>query len=286
MQHISEWILNINNMKLLPFKITDWMELKGGTSSSVWKLLGENDHKYVLKSNERDTVKAETHYLSAYHSIEILPKVVYTDVNYNYYIYTYMSGEVKTGISNKQLFLKELVSKLIAQYEPMSTNDYGWLQDLSLNWHDYLLGEINTARSIIGPRMTDEDYELVKSLVQKKERMDLKEKSYLLHGDCGVHNFLQANNKLEAVIDPMPLAGPLIYELVFAFCSSPEQLTMEVIFEVAKGLPNSKNNKEQIIEEVIIGLYIRMLRCVYHHPHDLPSYLQAWDYWTALKNNQ
>ncbi|CAM4052832.1 phosphotransferase [Lederbergia lenta] len=282
MRSINEWIWNINNLNLLPFKIMEWEELKGGTSSSVWKLLGDNHHQYVLKNNDCDTIKAESHYLFTYQSVEILPKVVYVDISNNYYIYTYLSGEVKTGISNKKIFLKELVSKLISHYTPTNNDDWGWIQDLSINWHQYLVGEINAAREIIGARLTDKDYELVKSLAQKENRRNGK--PYLLHGDCGVHNFLQKDNRLVAVIDPMPLAGPLIYELVFAFCSSPEQLTMEVIFEVAKELPNFQNDKKQLVEEVIIGLYIRMLRCIYHHPQDLPAYLNAWNYWTTLRN--
>ncbi|MEK3887200.1 phosphotransferase [Bacillus sp. FSL K6-3431] len=282
MWNIDRCIWNINHSNLLPFRIVEWKELNGGTSSSVWKLLGDDSHHYVLKSNEYEMIKAESDFLLTYQNVGILPKVLYVDNDHEYFIYTYISGNVRSVMSNKKVLLKRLVNKLITQYKPTAKHNWGWTQSLSKDWHYYLLGEIESAKEIIGTALTEDDFKLVKNLIQKETRINPNEGSYLLHGDCGVHNFLQVDNRLVAVIDPMPLAGPLIYELVFAFCSSPEQLTMDVIYEAAKELPNFKNDKDQLVEEVIIGLYIRMLRCIYHHPQDLPVYLEAWKYWTTL----
>ncbi|MBS4177355.1 phosphotransferase [Lederbergia citrea] len=281
MLNIKEIIDRLNNAKILPFKITEWKELTGGTSSSVWMLLGDNKEKYVLKSNEDDVIKEESQFLTTYKNVNMLPEVVYVGEKYEYFIYKYMPGEINPAMIDKTEMLTKLVNEVISKYQPLG-DKWGWTWDSHQNWNEFLLTEIGNAKEIVGRVLTKDDFQLVKQLCQKDIRRNGVEKAYLLHGDCGVHNFLQKDGKLVGVIDPMPLAGPPLYELVFAFCSSPEQLTMEVIYEAASILPNFHISKMHLIEEVIIGIYIRLLRCIYHHPHDLPEYLNAWVYWNRL----
>ncbi|WP_175560791.1 hypothetical protein [Paenibacillus sp. NAIST15-1] len=34
-----------------------------------------------------------------------------------------------------------------------------------------------------------------------------------------------------------------------------------------------------MLKEAMIQLYIRIGLSIKHHPHDLPEYLAAWEYW-------
>lgn len=99
-----------------------------------------------------------------------------------------------------------------------------------------------------------------------------------MHGDLGFHNFIFQENKLHGVIDPLPVLGDPIYDLIYAFCSTPEDLTKETIGYAMKQCVFHKNDRD-LYEEIVIGLYLRIDTCLRHHPKDLEDYLAAWRYW-------
>ena len=167
---MEEIIVELNDTNKLPFQITDWEELSGGTSSSVWKLLGSNKENYVLKSNERDVIKEEFLFLTTYQSAKILPEVLYVDEEYEYFLYAYMSGEVMAGMTNKKDLLTSLVNELIGKYQPISHNKWGWTWELSNDWNQFLWTEIEPAKEIIDTVLTEDDFRLVKLLSQKDSR--------------------------------------------------------------------------------------------------------------------
>ncbi|MBS4200149.1 phosphotransferase [Bacillus sp. FJAT-49732] len=276
---IDQRIAALNNHKLLGFKIVEWKELSGGTSSKIWKLTGDDDKTYVYKENEKDVIIEESLYLKAYEHLKILPEIIFIDENQQYYIYEYIEGEIKTNLGNKEANLHILVEELIIHYQPFPEKKWGYTYQRYDSFREFLLSEVDNARDTVETVLTFQDCEKVKFLIETRDR---GEDPYLLHGDCGVHNFLQKNDRLIGVIDPLTLAGPPLFELVFAFCSSPDHLSYEVIYEVARKLPTFNHDRKYLVEEVIIGLYLRIERCLYHHPNDLPDYLKAWSYWISL----
>ncbi|MBS4220871.1 aminoglycoside phosphotransferase family protein [Bacillus sp. FJAT-49711] len=276
---IDHNIAALNNDHLLDFMILDWKELSGGTSSNVWKLIGDNGRSYVYKGNEKDVVIEETLFLNSYKHIKMLPEIIFIDENQEFYIYEYIEGEIRPTLNDKKSNLELLVDDLILHYVPFADNKWGYTYQRYDSFNEFLLSEVNDAKKTIDTVLTIEDYELVKSLTETRQ---IGEKPYLLHGDCGVHNFLQKNNRLIGVIDPLTLAAPPLFELVFAFCSSPDQLTYDVIYEAARKLPTYNQSRKYLVEEVLIGLYLRIERCLYHHPDDLKDYIEAWTYWTEL----
>ena len=85
------------------------------------------------------------------------------------------------------------------------------------------------------------------------------------------------------MIDPTPVFGEPLYDLIYAFCSSPDDLTKETINSAASHLIIKGNKSEQLLyEEVLIGLYLRLATCIRHHPNDLEDYLKAWNYWKNI----
>ncbi|MGQ0440744.1 aminoglycoside phosphotransferase family protein, partial [Bacillus sp. B-TM1] len=80
------------------------------------------------------------------------------------------------------------------------------------------------------------------------------------------------------VIDPLPVLGDPIYDLIYAFCSTPEDVTKETIHYAMKQCVFHKKESD-LYEEIVIGLYLRIDTCLRHHPKDLEDYLAAWRYW-------
>ncbi|PZD97001.1 hypothetical protein DNH61_04965 [Paenibacillus sambharensis] len=86
------------------------------------------------------------------------------------------------------------------------------------------------------------------------------------------------DGRLCGIIDPQPVIGPPAYDLIYAFCSSPDDLSYETISAAFEQLAVG-TKQDRIYEEVLIGLYFRISTCLKHHPHDLQAYLDAWEWW-------
>ena len=56
-------------------------------------------------------------------------------------------------------------------------------------------------------------------------------------------NFIFRENRLYGVIDPLPSLGDPLYDLIYAFCSTPEDLTKEAIDYAIKPCIFHKKNE-------------------------------------------
>lgn len=272
-QILQQAIIKINQSYKIPSKIVAGKPLHGGTVSRVWLLTDEKQYQYVLKQNVE--VNEEVFYLKSYQSIDLLPNVLFFDRKQQFYVYEYVSGRIQKSIRNKQAMLMKLVRKLWAQAVVVTPTKWGWASQPLNNWSAFLLAEINEAKPINDQILSQESYTVVAQLTKDQRHQT---QAYLLHGDCGIHNLLQIDNQVVAVIDPQTLYGDRLFELVATFCSSPEQLTEETL-RPAVELLLGEYPKEEVVEGVLIGLYLRMYRCYWHHREDLPQYLLAWDDW-------
>ena len=139
--------------------------------------------------------------------------------------------------------------------------------------------EILEANKIIGSQLSRNDFNLIQNLVKKNGNDHIP---FLLHGDCGVHNFIFNNGRLTGVIDPTPVIGDPIYDLIYAFCSSPDDLTKATLDTAASQLVVINRNISNLYEQLLIGLFLRIGSCVKHHPDDIGAYLKAWEYWKRI----
>jgi streptomycin 6-kinase len=96
----------------------------------------------------------------------------------------------------------------------------------------------------------------------------------LLHGDFGTHNFIQEDGKLVGVIDPMPVIGDYLYDLLFAVVSNVDILS-SVSLEDLYNLVNEP--PEKIKAMLTIVLYCRISRCLKYHPEDIEIYMEYWN---------
>ncbi|MBP3961528.1 phosphotransferase [Paenibacillus lignilyticus] len=251
-------------------------QVSGTTEGRVYILMADEQPRYVLKLEDAEYLSVVSQFLNDYAASPLLPKVHFTAPDNSYIVYAFVRGTTGGERGLKQDWLPRLTADLLNHYREVEQSDP------SLVWDDHTLDGLDFAKNEMGSLLPEADYELVvsiaiKLLVYREARPD-----YWLHGDCGVHNFVYREQQLVGVIDPTPMAGPLLYDFIFAFVSSPDDLTMETLLAALELLDHEPMEREELVWEVVVGLYYRIGVCLLHHPHDLPAYLEAWNYWKAL----
>ncbi|MED3152625.1 phosphotransferase, partial [Bacillus thuringiensis] len=177
---------------------------------------------------------------------------------------------------HKRITLSTLVKEVINKYEIVSRIDgWGWKESPVQSWSAFLTKNVMEAYENVRRYISEEEYRTVLNLANRDAGIN---QPFLLHGDLGFHNFIFKENKLHGVIDPLPVLGDPIYDLIYAFCSTPENLTKETINYAMKQCVFHKKDCD-LYEEIVIGLYLRIDTCLRHHPKDLEDYLIAWRYW-------
>lgn len=281
---IQKIINQLMDDNVLHSKPTYYEQLHGGTVSELY-LLHLGNIKYVVKKNEPKVIKSEANFLNYYRETDLLPKLLFVEQSYSYIIYSFIDGTTNYVKGNKKEFLKVLVQGLLNNYQSVpGSNGWGWADQPSVSWQSFILNEINEANKFLHSRLDNSSYNLVLNLVNKNSK---SKKPYLLHGDCGVHNFIFNNRQLIGVIDPTPVIGEPLYDLIYAFCSSTDELTKATIDSAVSLLKFKREiNNSFLYEEVLIGLYLRLATSIKHHPSDFEEYLQAWYYWEDIVKNR
>lgn len=182
--------------------------------------------KYVVKLNEPQIIESEANFLHSYKESNLLPRLLFVEKSHKYIVYSFIEGSTNYGRKNKKELLKILVQNLLNHYKPDPDIGWGWADEPTDSWQCFLMNNIIEANKMIGSRLDSDDHTFVLNLFEK---MNSDRKPYLLHGDCGVHNFIFNDGQLSGVIDPTPVIGDPIYDFIYAFCSSPDDLTKETI---------------------------------------------------------
>ncbi|WP_409344312.1 phosphotransferase [Paenibacillus sp. MBLB4367] len=256
-------------------------ERKGTTDGSVYVLAANGEPKYVLKLDSPQQIAMAERFYFAYSGTDLLPKLLHSNSAEALLLYEYLAGETHYNRGPKNEWLPLLVEGLLNHYQKVpAEEEWGRLQIPRQSWREFHERSVEGWRSRAGELLPAEDLEWVQALVANITADD--EEKLLLHGDTGVHNFVFRSLRLKGVIDPSPMIGPARYDLLYAFCSSPDDLSLETLLAAYKLLRHEHVETSRLIEETAIQLYCRIGICSLHHPHDLPGYLQAWDYWKGL----
>ncbi|PWN75533.1 phosphotransferase [Bacillus paranthracis] len=246
--------------------------LNGGTASTVYLL----DEKYVVKLNEAEVIREEAIFLSFYERNTLFANLLYKEPLHTYIVYSFLEGSTSCGRGQKRITLSTLVKEVINKYEIVSRIDgWGWKESPVQSWSAFLTKNVVEAHKNVRPYISEEEYRKVLKLANRDAGIN---QPFLLHGDLGFHNCIFQGNELHGVIDPLPVLGDPIYDLIYAFCSTPEDVTKETIDYAMKQCVFHKKERD-LYEEIVIGLYLRIDTCLRHHPKDLEDYLVAWRYW-------
>ncbi|HDR7517750.1 phosphotransferase [Bacillus mobilis] len=246
--------------------------LNGGTTSTVYLL----DEKYVVKLNEAEVIREEANFLSFYKGNTLFSKLLYKEPLHTYIVYSFLEGRTSCERGYKRSALRTLVKEVINKYKIVPEADgWGWKENPVQSWNEFLTTNVMEAYENVKHYISEEEYRKVLKLVNRDAGVN---QPFLLHGDFGFHNFIFRETRLHGVIDPLPILGDPLYDLVYAFCSTPEDITKETIDYVMKQCVFHKKEQD-LYEEIVIGLYLRIDTCLRHHPKDLEDYLVAWRYW-------
>lgn len=261
-------------------------KMNGTTKGLVYTLTVNDEPKYVLKLDSPQNISLVEQLHQQYIHSSLLPKLIYTKSDKSFMLYSYIAGITHDNRGSKINWLTLLVKGLLNHYEIYpETDKWGfWLEEPRQTWRDFIDQGVEYARINVGSHLPIEDYNQVKSFVGNISKGEGYER-FLLHGDCGVHNFVFNQNILSGVIDPSPIAGPRLYDFLYAFCSSPDDLNLETLIPAFTLLKHEPMERSRLIEEVIIQLYCRIGICLKHHPHDLEDYLKAWNYWKVVSES-
>jgi hypothetical protein len=184
--------------------------LSGGTNSQV-VLLNE---QFLMKSNEPELVRAEVKFLTAVEH-PLMQKVLYHHPDFEFAVYNFIPGSMLEEVSDFEEITKKVIA--ITNTFPVAVeNKFGYLYDLKESWIEFLEQELLDIHEEM-PAFVPDDSRVRLAL---KRIADLDFESKLLHGDFGAHNFIQREGELAGVIDPFPLIGDPLYNILFALVSS------------------------------------------------------------------
>lgn len=274
---VQSIINQLTQEELLPSTLLQYKSLTGGSSSSVYLLEFQDCNPYVVKLTDPITLKEEADFLAHYADIKFIPSLHYVDPSYQYIVYEFVKGTTEGKGKNKNEMLETLVHSLLNHYRHApAPNKWGWTDDPVDSWQSFLRSRVEDAHPRLQGVLTEKDSVFIKTILQELEDSS---HPYLLHGDCGVHNFIYTDGLLSGVIDPTPVYGSPLYDLIYAFCSCPQDLTEETLEGPFKQLSMMEISKSQLYKEVLVILYIRIATCIHYHPQDLQEYLIGWKYW-------
>ncbi|ANS76801.1 hypothetical protein AWM70_21275 [Paenibacillus yonginensis] len=265
-------------------EIVSFQRLSGTTSGLVLRLESKHGSKYILKFDNPNQIELVKQLIDTYKNSVLLPKVLLSAKDSSYFVYTFLDGTTHFNRGPKSNWMKILVVDLLNKYvEHNEINTWGRIEYPRETWKEFNEISIEETRMNLGNVLSIEDYNYVKLKARKLFYDDSKQgNKYLLHGDTGVHNFVYNDETLIGVIDPSPMVGPITYDFLYAFCSSPDDINSETLFAASDLLEHGNKERTRLIEETLIHLYCRIGLSVRHHPNDLTDYLQAWGYWKQL----
>lgn len=257
--------------------------LKSGTTNGILFLLHvDNRPAYVVKIDSIDIILPTQQLLSTYSNTNLIPNMLYIDIEEQFIVYEYIEGETHSNRGSKIDWMTILIKQLFDKYIRVDeSTPWGRVNETARSsWSEFNQVSLEEAQQNIGEVLSEKNHNQVKTLVDKLQQYSCMEEKYYLHGDTGVHNFVYLNNQLKGVIDPSPLIGPKIYDFTYAFCSSPDNLDINTLLTLfALWNTEGRYTEERLLDEVIFQLYTRIGICIKVHPHDLPEYLEAWEIW-------
>lgn len=235
-----------------------------GASSKVI-LLNDN---YLIKQNTKLILQAEIEFLKLNNS-DMFQKIIYVDPKYEFVVYKFIPGETMKHVDDIQDTIQKIVS-IAKSYTNCTLDGFGYLNEETSSWSRFLKDEVTYSSLNLKEHIPNK--KVVNNCINILERYPFDKK--LLHGDFGTHNFIQDNGKLVGVIDPMPVIGDYLYDLLFAVVSNVNILS-SVSLEDIYSLVDEPVEKVKALLTVV--LYCRISRCLKYHPKDVDIYIDFWN---------
>ncbi|MDO3408157.1 hypothetical protein QWJ34_00100 [Saccharibacillus sp. CPCC 101409] len=239
--------------------------------------------KYMLRMDTPENIAMAEQLHKAYPDNPLLPNVLYADPVKGYLVQPYAAGTTGSDPAvrgAKKVWLPALVAGLLNRYEADDAGGkWGRLTEPCSSWSEFNERELSRARENLSGLQPAEDCERVALLLEPLAEAGSK---FLLHGNADVHHFVFLKNELAGVLEPRPTAGPVLYDFVQAFCSTPDDLSLETLFDAYSLLDAKSADQERLVQETLLRLYGRIGVCAAEGSSELGEYLAAWQFWRML----
>ncbi|MDN6250671.1 MAG: hypothetical protein L0J30_06810 [Tetragenococcus koreensis] len=255
-------------------------KLSGGTLSSCFHISLPLYGGIVIKLNNSQVLRDESMFLNYYEKVEWYPKLLAISSDDSFIIYKYIEGRTKNNL-NKEYLLKFLVNNIVNKYQVVEKKIWGRANFPVGSWESFLHERGKEAKMFINGN-PDINFEIdIDNIIEKIALSNIKsEKPYLLHGDLGIYNVIFYEDKINGIIDPMPIYGVPIYDLIFAYLSTPEEIKDLYILDIIDLLNYKKVfSCEYKIHEILFVIIVRIGRCLKHHSNDVQAYISAFYFW-------
>lgn len=225
------------------------------------------NNKYIIKQNDISLLKSEAMFSEWYKSPK-LQNVVYSDKDFKFIVYQFVPGDVMHTIDDFNDVVSN-IKAIVNLYKNYDGPEFGYIYAPSNSWEEFLKTSVND-HSLTLPdsfNYLPKVYDAIETL--SNYPFDKK----LIHGDFGTHNFIKKNGKFVAAIDPIPLAGDTLYDMIYALLSNIDflpHLSTDFISEIS-GEP-----KEKVKAMLTVVLFCRLDTCLKHHKEDIDDYLDFW----------
>ena len=220
------------------------------------------NNKYLIKQNVLSSIKAEVEFFENAFST-FFQKLVYYPPSFEYVVYNFIPGKPMKKITSS----KEIISKILEvanSFSSTSKPGFGYLGEEFTSWEEFL-----SCEAFHRPNINDIDKNVILNAINILKNYPFDKK--LIHGDFGTHNFIEDNGKFVGIIDPQPVLGDSLYDILFAICSNVGLLNTYSLDEL---YPLINEPKEKIKAMLIVVLYARISRALKYHPNDIPCYLE------------
>ncbi|OWR30794.1 hypothetical protein CDO73_09390 [Saccharibacillus sp. O23] len=252
-------------------------------SKRTYVLTADGKPKYSLRMDVPENIAMAEQLHKAYPDSPLLPKVLYADPVKGYLVQPYVEGTTGRDAESrglKKVWLTALVADLLNGCETDEAGgQWGHLTEPCSSWSEFNERELSKARENLNGLQPAEDCERVALLLEPLAETGSK---YLLHGNADAHHFVFRGKELVGVLEPKPVAGPVLYDLVQAFCSTPDDLALETLFDAYSRLDAKSGDQERLVQETLLRLYCRMGERAAESSSELDEYLAAWQFWRLL----
>ncbi len=275
-------ITKIRLEKILESKIVTTEILKGGSEDKVYLLICEEE-KYIFKSGFEESIDSQIAFYKTYYKLPYLPKLIYANKDSNEFIIKYLQPNKSREKYNKKEILSELISDFISKYKSFPSSYFGFVSGFQRGdtFAEFLVLQAKEAYKDVIDLISASEFEVHINRITENFSKDFEQK-YLIHGDLGFHNFFYSDSNITGIIDPDPIVGHPLYDLMFAYCSTPELINeSDLTFLLGELNIFFKIDQRNWRNYMLVGLFKRVSSSRKHHPNDLDQYLKLWTYFNV-----
>lgn len=234
-----------------------------GTSSKII-LLNDN---FIIKIANPTQLKAEATFAEFY-THPMLQKAAFIEPNYKYIIYVFIPGDVMHTVLDFDN-LATSIKQIVSTYKKYTGPEFGYISRPSNSWTGFLKKEVEEKSEYLPDEFNF--IETVYDAIKELDKYPFEKK--LIHGDFGTHNFIKRDEKFVGAIDPIPIAGDSIYDLIYALVSNIDLLPYVSIDYLTSYTGEPKN---KVVALLKIILYCRICKCAKYNKEWLDQYLDLW----------